>query len=111
MSLVDHITRVIRPPRQVAIPPPLAVGLGALASIFLLSKSNAYLSRRALNSPEKDSWDWEREVVVVTGGSSGIGAAIVKLFAKHGVKTINLDICEPQKDLGAPVSCNNYHHY
>ena len=67
-DIVDHLTQIIRPPRQVSIPPPLSIGLGALACIGLLYKSNSYLSRRALNSPAgKDTWDWDKEIVVVTG--------------------------------------------
>ncbi|CAI7598488.1 unnamed protein product [Penicillium pancosmium] len=98
-GIVEHLTRILKPPRQVSIPPPLSIGLGALACIGLLYKSNSYLSRRALNSPAtKDAWDWDKEIVVVTGGSSGIGAAIVKLFAEQGIKTIGLDLCRPHPD-------------
>lgn len=90
---------MIRPPRQFSIPLPLSIGLGTFACIGLLYKSNSYLSRRALNSPvDKDTWDWDKEIVVVTGGASGIGAAIVKLFAEQGIKTISLDLCRPHPD-------------
>jgi NADPH:quinone reductase-like Zn-dependent oxidoreductase len=100
-GLVEHLTRIIRPPRQVSIPPPLSIGLSALACIGLLYKSNSYLSRRALNSPSvNNTWDWDKEIVVVTGGSSGIGAAIVQLFAEQGIKTIGLDLCRPHPDAG-----------
>lgn len=103
-DIVDHLTQIIRQPRQVSIPPPLSIGLGALACIGLLYKSNSYLSRRALNSPAgKDTWDWDKEIVVVTGGASGIGAAIVKLFAEQGIKTIGLDLCRPHPDAGTYI--------
>ncbi|CAI7594045.1 unnamed protein product [Penicillium manginii] len=97
-ALVDYITR-IRAARQVSISTPLSIGLCGVVSFGLLCKFNAYLSRRALNSPvDKDSWDWDKEIVVVTGGSSGIGAAIVRVFAGQGIKTISLDICRPHPD-------------
>jgi hypothetical protein len=102
-ALVDYITR-IRAARQVSISTPLSIGLCGVVSFGLLCKFNAYLSRRALNSPvDKDSWDWDKEIVVVTGGSSGIGAAIVRVFAGQGIKTISLDICRPHPDAGTHI--------
>lgn len=39
-----------------------------------------------------DTWDWNKEVVVVTGGSGGIGAGISQRLAALGAKVIVLDI-------------------
>ncbi|KAJ5628507.1 hypothetical protein N7490_010735 [Penicillium lividum] len=79
---------------------PLAIGVGALGLIGLCSRANAYLSNRALNpNSTPKPWDPEREIVVVTGGSSGIGAAIVNLLVKRGTKTIILDISQPPNEL------------
>lgn len=51
-----------------------------------------YLSDKSRNNWSKDRYDWSREIVVVTGGSSGIGASMVKLFDEMGVKVVVLDI-------------------
>lgn len=40
------------------------------------------------------------KVAVVTGGSSGIGAGIVKLFKKEGAKVVIFDLKEPQEEFG-----------
>lgn len=98
MDILNHLTQIGQPLRQVTIAPPLAIGLGAVGCIGLFSKANSFLSRRALNgSGRDDTWDWQREIVVVTGGSSGIGAAIIELLAKHGIKTLNFDVAEPHE--------------
>lgn len=60
---------------------------------------NRFLSQGALNNWQRDSWDWEKELVVITGGSDGIGKLLVHHFAAKNVKTIILDIQEPTYEL------------
>ncbi|KAJ5752209.1 NAD(P)-binding protein, partial [Penicillium odoratum] len=87
------------PPKHLIHITPLAIGLGALELIGLCYRANAYLSKRDLNPKSTPkSWDPEREIVV-TGGSSGIGAAIVNLLVNRGTRTIILDISEPLNEL------------
>jgi NAD(P)-dependent dehydrogenase (short-subunit alcohol dehydrogenase family) len=43
----------------------------------------------------------ESEVVLVTGGASGIGAAVAKRFAAAGARVVIADIDEP----GSPYGC------
>nr|RBQ88511.1 hypothetical protein FVER53263_00048 [Fusarium verticillioides] len=70
------------------------------AAILFAFKSlgywNAWYTKRKVNNHVSDpSWDWSREIVVVTGGSSGIGAAIVSKFAEKGIKVLILDRIPP----------------
>ncbi|KAJ0159942.1 Short-chain dehydrogenase/reductase family 16C member 6 [Colletotrichum tanaceti] len=51
--------------------------LAALASLVL--SATAYLNKWSANNwTTDDTWDFDKEVVVVTGGSSGIGNSIVR---------------------------------
>jgi NAD(P)-dependent dehydrogenase (short-subunit alcohol dehydrogenase family) len=42
---------------------------------------------------------WDSEIAVVTGGSSGIGAEIVKCLVRKGVQVAVLDIQPLPKDM------------
>ncbi|WAO87442.1 Hypothetical protein NCS54_00475100 [Fusarium falciforme] len=65
--------------------PKVQAGAAALLALSLLPRLNKWFSRRK-----------KREVVVVTGGSSGIGATIVAKLAQRTVKVIILDLNGPQ---------------
>ncbi|MCJ1316369.1 hypothetical protein MMC15_001690 [Xylographa vitiligo] len=60
---------------------------------------NRFLNRGALNNWTSDSWDWEKELVVITGGSDGIGKVLVQLFAHLNARILILDIQEPTFEL------------
>jgi all-trans-retinol dehydrogenase (NAD+) len=53
---------------------------------------NEFLNRGALSNCVSDTYDWGKEVVVVTGGSDGIGREVVKLLAASEVKVAVLDV-------------------
>ncbi|MCJ1287992.1 hypothetical protein MMC26_007345 [Xylographa opegraphella] len=65
--------------------------------------ANGFLNRGALNNWTSDSWDWEKELVVITGGSDGIGKVLVQLFATLNARILILDIQEPTFDLRTPA--------
>ena len=66
-----------------------------LFAIGLLSRSNRWLNNIAANNwlwrEEKLKWTWSREIAVLTGGSSGIGALTAQGLARK-MKVVVLDI-------------------
>lgn len=48
----------------------------------------------------------EGKVVIVTGGSSGIGLETVRRFEKEGSKTYNFDRAEPKDGSGKYINCD-----
>lgn len=79
----------------------IVVGAAVLLTLTLLPRINSWATRRKENNYVTDgTWDWTKEIVVVTGGSSGIGWNITSRLAARGVKVIVLDIVEPQEKLG-----------
>ncbi|WFD35960.1 putative secondary metabolism biosynthetic enzyme [Malassezia cuniculi] len=77
---------------------------GYVVVFILLRALSRHLSRRARNNgiltPDKPNWD--RDVVVVTGGATGIGCDIVRVLSRnHRAKIAVLDICAPQYEPAA----------
>ncbi|KAH4019645.1 hypothetical protein HBI09_183880 [Parastagonospora nodorum] len=50
------------------------------------------LNKRALNNGVSDAFNWDEEMVVVTGGAGGIGGDMVKQLASKGTKIAVLDV-------------------
>jgi NAD(P)-dependent dehydrogenase (short-subunit alcohol dehydrogenase family) len=63
-----------------------------LGGTGLLISANNFLTKWAFNNFTASlpgEWDWEREIVVVTGGSSGLGAEVIKgLLARNPLTQI-----------------------
>lgn len=66
----------------------------------LVQRLNSHFSTLSLNNFEDDpSWDWTQEIVLITGGSSGIGAEIVRRLSKRSIRVIIWDLVAPPADL------------
>lgn len=75
--------------------------LAVVLALSLLRTFNRVLSSFVLNNWTSDKYDWSREVVLLTGGCSGIGQHVTQGLASKGVKVIVADIQEPTTPLRA----------
>jgi NAD(P)-dependent dehydrogenase (short-subunit alcohol dehydrogenase family) len=75
--------------------PNLQKALQALTTISLLSTLRTYLDHRILNNNQKDPYNWNKEVIILTGGSAGIGRQIAQLLGSKDIKVAILDITPP----------------
>lgn len=84
--------------------PQANVILSGLVVAGLLFQVNKFLTRMSLNNWTSDrSWKVSKEIVLVTGGNSGIGKQMVEQFARKGYKVASVDISEPKGSLPANV--------
>lgn len=64
---------------------------------------NRQLNHVAMNAgrlrSEKARWDWKSEVAVITGGSGGIGALVVRRLVDQGVRVAVVDVQELPESL------------
>lgn len=58
----------------------------------LVRLASGYFDSGVLDNWSKDKYDWEKEIVLITGGAGGIGGQVVKLFAEKGIKVVVLDV-------------------
>lgn len=70
-----------------------------LAASLILKKAHNIFAQAALNNFTHSSYDWRREIVVVTGGSGGLGDLLVRKLAKECIKVISIDIVPPATPL------------
>ncbi|KAF1945811.1 NAD(P)-binding protein [Clathrospora elynae] len=68
--------------------------LKTLVVLGLLGTVNSWLNNAVTNNWSSDAYVWSRELVVVTGGSDGIGKTVVQLLAEKGIKVAVLDVQE-----------------
>ncbi|KAF2083626.1 NAD(P)-binding protein [Saccharata proteae CBS 121410] len=72
--------------------PRLLKPLQVLLALGLARRVSGFLSQGSMNNWTNDSYDWGKEVVVVTGGSDGIGKSVVLMLAEKGVKVAVVDV-------------------
>jgi hypothetical protein len=73
--------------------------LNVLWSLAVAKRLSGVVSHVALNSWKGNVWS-DDEIVVVTGGSSGIGAMVSLGFAEKGAKVAIMDLHESKEKLG-----------
>ncbi|KAK3179367.1 hypothetical protein K4F52_009193 [Lecanicillium sp. MT-2017a] len=85
--------------------------LTALTAVGALRTANNKLSSMAVNNWRlggAPGWDWPKEIAVVTGGSSGIGLAIVHKLLAKGIKVAVFDIQPLPKELQGKPNVRYY---
>ncbi|KAI0996276.1 hypothetical protein K3495_g11904 [Podosphaera aphanis] len=70
-----------------------------LLGIDVLRKTNNALSRYVANNGRRVDFVPSRELVLITGGASGIGLLMARDFANRGVKVVILDLNPPREHL------------
>lgn len=79
--------------------------LQVLTVLGIIIRLNRYLNRKAANNwAVSKTFDAEKEIVVVTGASQGLGLCIARSFAARGVKVAALDRNEPKSSLPENVT-------
>ena len=89
--------------------------LKVLVYLGILRWFNNLLSSAALDNWNRSEYDWDKEIVVITGGSDGIGKLLALLLQEKGAKVAILDVqpltfeprmCDP---ISSPTSilCSN----
>ncbi|KAL2871278.1 hydroxysteroid 17-beta dehydrogenase 11 [Aspergillus lucknowensis] len=77
----------------------------ALVALILFRRVNRALTNYSLNNWSRSrEWDNKNELVLITGGCSGIGKQIAVGLARKGVRVVVLDIQEPVFTLGENIA-------
>ncbi|KAJ5234575.1 short chain dehydrogenase/reductase family protein [Penicillium citrinum] len=95
LPLLAFVQHTVKGREFIESRPNLLKILRALAALSLLNKINAWLDHRAINNGQKDHYDWNREVILLTGGSGGIGRKVAEMFGARGIKVAIVDITPP----------------
>lgn len=89
---------------EIAKTPAAQACIGGLILLSLTGRWNRWMSRRRTNNYDTDkTWDWKKEIVVITGASSGIGAKVVSKLERDNVKVIILDLNKPPGRTGMSI--------
>ncbi|KPM41078.1 hypothetical protein AK830_g5448 [Neonectria ditissima] len=70
-----------------------------LGLIYVL---NQILNKRVLNHGQQALFDWAQEIILVTGGSSGIGGATVQELSRKGTRVVEV-AANIKREVGAPT--------
>ncbi|KAK6518916.1 hypothetical protein TWF281_003606 [Arthrobotrys megalospora] len=101
----EHLTPLVDLLSKSPIPPQLLLNLFSYVAGFklftgLISNINSYFSwKKENNWATDDKYDWEKEVVLITGGSSGLGEQMAIQLAQKGVSVVVVDVNEVRKEV------------
>lgn len=59
-----------------------------------------YFDTGVLDNWQSDTYDWNKEIILITGGAGGIGGKVVQLLAERGTKVIVLDVIPMTFEMG-----------
>ena len=113
MSALDLITQYTQialshlpePTQHLLRNPTAQKAFGVLAALTILRATNRFFSKRTLqNWTSNQPWISARELILLTGGCSGIGKQVMEDLARTGVRVVILDINEPNFTLPANVT-------
>ncbi|CAG8237219.1 unnamed protein product [Penicillium salamii] len=109
MSLLEYTQTalsVLPEPAQALLRNPTAQKTIAGVGAFILARAaNQFLSRCAhQNWTVNSAWNPQAELILLTGGTSGIGKQVMEDLSKTGVRVVILDINEPNFTLPSNVS-------
>ena len=80
--------------------PAMTTTTTAVAALALLYALNKKLSHRSVNpGPPPAAWDNRRELVLLTGGSGGIGKHILGDLCRLETRVVVLDVVAPDFEL------------
>ncbi|KAF5015911.1 hypothetical protein F66182_12579, partial [Fusarium sp. NRRL 66182] len=96
---LDLVQKLPPPVQSVLLSSTTRNVLAVVLALSILRTFNRVLSSFVLNNWTSDKYDWSREVVLLTGGCSGIGQHVAHSLASKGVKVIVADIQEPATPL------------
>ena len=108
LSETDFLAQLFRNGLPSALPS-IAVTGRLRAALYCVGFSwvlfaHRVLRKRALNPSPKMTVQWPKEVVLVTGGSSGVGGELVRRLESYGAAVAIMDIQPPNYKLG--MLCN-----
>lgn len=85
------------------VPAPARKAAGVLGALGLISFINSLLDNRALGNSSQTQWDWRKEIVLITGGSGGLGELVARKLAKCSVKVVVVDLQPPKTPLPSNI--------
>lgn len=68
---------------------------GVLFLLSILKRTSDFLSWKARNNGVVDKYSWTKEIVLITGASSGIGARVAQMLTDRGIKVVGVDVQQP----------------
>jgi hypothetical protein len=102
--ILERIQKLPPPAQSILLSSTTRNVLAVVLALSVIKTFNRVLSSFVLNNWTSDKYDWSREIVLLTGGCSGIGQHVAHALASKGVKVIVADIQEPATPLRTPPS-------